>query len=330
MASCCVALTADVKYLFPAFVSAISARQNSSTEKADVIIFCLDLDEVTERLFGSICERENIKLLRLASDVIEGASAMMARLFLTRFVPATYQQFLYMDGDVLVTGSLDPLIDAHVPVGYFLAANDPLCFLLDDDTRQSRDLRAHLHNIGITGVRAKSYFNSGVLRIHRTGWEKTGEGAWECYSRNEAPSRFPDQDAINLAGGEHRLPMSLRWNYPVFLHNARLEKVINPRIHHFMSLPKPWHGSFAPWTSRKCEPYLSVIRRYPQIASFVHSMPIQKKIKYQLQQRAKQAIETFGWGFSARRDRVLAYERRCTSLSASSLNSAGIEPSVQF
>lgn len=316
MASCCIALTTDSTYLFPTLVAAMSARQHASVEKATVVIFCFHADAATERSFKPVCEREGIELQCLPPETIENAPAMMARLFLTRLVPAQYDQFLYMDGDILVTDSLDPLIDAPVPPGFFLAANDPFTFLLEDNTRQSRDLRAHLSSLGLEGFEARSYFNSGVLRIHREGWEEIGAQAWKLYSRNPAASRFPDQDAINLAGRRKRLPMSLRWNFPIFLQNARVEKSIGPRVHHFMSLPKPWHGRFAPWNARFCGDYAQVLRRYPQLAAFSRSMPIHRRLKYVLQQRGKQAIETMEWGFSRRRERVLQYEDACVPLSA--------------
>ncbi|HEY0786662.1 MAG TPA: glycosyltransferase, partial [Acidobacteriaceae bacterium] len=265
----------------------------------------------TEDVFAPVCEVEKIALVRVSSQVIEGATAMMSRLFLTRFVPSRYDQYLYMDGDVLIRGSLDPLLDTPVPAGCFLAANDPFTFLLEDHTWQSRRLHAHLREAGIGPEQARSYFNTGVLRIHRSGWEQTGERAWKHFSKNRVASRFPDQDAMNLAAGGSRLPMSLRWNYPVFLSNARLGGRIAPRIHHFMSAPKPWQGCFAPWTEEACEPYQTALRTYPQMAGFAPLLSLATQAKYALQQDLKQAVETVTWGLSKRRARILAYEQMC-------------------
>jgi lipopolysaccharide biosynthesis glycosyltransferase len=328
MASCCIVFTTDAKYLFPTLVAAIGARKHSPAEKADVCIYCFDAHEAAKRAFAPVCERESIELTFLNSSIIEGANPMMARLFLTRFVPSRCTDVLYLDGDILVTGSLAPLIDAQVPPDHFLAANDPFTFLLDDDTRQSRDLQSYLQHAGFTLDQARSYFNSGVLRMNKNGWEQIGSDAWNYFSRNPSKSRFPDQDAINFTGMDKRLPLSFCWNYPAFFRNARVEDRIAPKIHHFMSMPKPWHGQFAPWKARFGNIYASSLERYPQILPFAISMPRHQRWKYTLQQRAKQISETMTWGLSRRRDRILAYERACIPLSKSSALSPLSQPSI--
>lgn len=311
MSSCCIALTTDQNYLLPTLVSAITARKNCSSDIADVFVFCFGCDAETRRVFEDIFELEGIHLVCSPLDKIEQATAIMARLFLTELAPSRYQQFLYLDGDILVTGSLDPLVNVELPRGYFLAANDPLSFLAEDETRESRHFHAHLRKSGIAVETANSYFNSGVLRFDRAGWEKISERAWNLCTRERIPFRFPDQDAINLAGYENRLRMPLRWNYPIFLQNARVESIIEPRVRHFMSRPKPWQGRFAPWTSLAHAPYLAVVRKYPQLDCLLDPLSTRERIKYSLQQRMKQAVETVGWGYGKRRKRILEYERTC-------------------
>jgi lipopolysaccharide biosynthesis glycosyltransferase len=311
MPSCCICYTTDPMYLFPTFVSAIQARTFSSLEKADVIIFCADLDNETEKVFGPLCARENIGLVSITRDIIEGQTAMLARLFLNRLVPDQYTHYLYLDGDVHIKASLDPLIDAEVPSGHFLAANDPITFLLADNRPQSRNLSEHLSSIGLTRGEALSYFNSGVLRINREGWDEIGFSAFEFSERNGSPSRFPDQDALNVVATKSRLPMSLAWNFPIFMRNSRVEANINPRILHFMSSPKPWNGSFPPWTDAACLPYTSALRTYPTLAPYSLAIPFRKHAVYHLQQRAKKISEHITWGFSERRDRILQYEADC-------------------
>jgi hypothetical protein len=106
--------------------------------------------------------------------------------------------------------------------------------------------------------------------------------------------------------------MSLIWNFPIFLRNSRLTSAIQPRIQHFMSNPKPWQGSFSPWTTAECEPYRRLLQRYPSLLSLRPHMPATLKMLYYLHQQRKHVIETFSWGFSARRSRILRYEATCT------------------
>lgn len=242
---------------------------------------------------------------------------MIARLFLTRFVPAHYTDYLYLDGDIHILDSLDPLLEFEVPDGCFLAANDPMTFLLADNSFLSRKLRGHLRQLGLNASESLQYFNSGVLRIRAKGWEQIGLEAWQQFNRPKHRSRFPDQDALNLAGKGRRLPLSLTWNYPVFMRHSRVETDIKPRIKHFMSSPKPWNGAFSPWTRAECAPYDQAIEQYPALLPFrPQALSFRSRALYQLQQNGKRAIEMVSWGMSKRRDRILQYEAACSSLSS--------------
>ena len=279
-----------------------------------MIIFAFGLDDETLRVFAPVCESEGVTLTAVPMEAIHGATAMMARLFLNSFVPEQYTQYLYLDGDTQILGSLDPLVEAYVPAGHFLAANDVMTFQIEDMAPQSRELNKHLASIGITGADARSYFNSGVLRINRDGWEQIGQEAWERYLNRSGEAKFPDQDALNLVGAEHRLCMSLGWNFPVFLRNSRVEAGIKPRIWHFTSQPKPWQGIFPPWTIESYEPYAEMVERHPGLAPYHRVMPIEERVFYHLHQRRKRVIETVTWGYSARRQRILNYEMACSRM----------------
>jgi hypothetical protein len=80
-----------------------------------------------------------------------------------------------------------------------------------------------------------------------------------------------------------------------------------------MSNPKPWHGAFPPWTEEACQPYHDAMQRYPSLALFNLKMPKHRKVMYQVQQRGKQVTEYLTWGWSERRDRILTYERNCST-----------------
>lgn len=312
--ACCIVFTTDTGYLFPTLVSAAQARRHASPDKADVLIFCVDLDAATQAIVAPICRREGVTLQCLPSHVIEGQTAMLARLFLNRFVPPHYTDYLYLDGDVQIAGSLDPLVEALVPPGHFMAANDPITFLLADRGRFSRELAGHLRSLHLSEAQARHYFNSGVLRIAREGWDEIGSRAWHFFQHSGTSRRFPDQDALNAVAGHRRLPLPLAWNYPVFLSNARVAEQIQPRITHFMSSPKPWHGAFAPWTRTACQPYLDALATYPALRPFYRPMPLRRRWLYVLQQQVKSYQETITWGFSQRRQRILHYEAVCTSV----------------
>ena len=153
-----------------------------------------------------------------------------------------------------------------------------------------------------------SYFNAGVLRISRRGWGELGSLAWDAYSGRPSGWRFLDQDVLNLVGADRRLPMSLRWNFPIFLRNARVERSIQPHIYHFMSAPKPWNLACPPWSEVFCTPYLDAVQMYPELQAYNLAMPLRRRLRYHLQQRYKQARETMSWGYGLPRKRVIDYE----------------------
>ncbi|OYV39271.1 MAG: hypothetical protein B7Z80_07740 [Rhodospirillales bacterium 20-64-7] len=308
MPSCCVCYTTDPGYLLPTLVSARQARRFANPGNADIAIFSIGSDTEAARVFAKTCAAEGILFVPVKQSDVEGAGAMLARLFLDRLAPPDYDQLLYLDGDTQITGSLDPLLDADVPKRHFLAATDPMSFSLDGSNRQDRELMAYFSGIGVPPERQRSYFNSGVLRINRHGWEEIGRESWRLFQTLRPQTRYPDQDALNLAAPERRIPMSLSWNFPIFLRNARVEQMIKPRVIHYMGAPKPWHGSFPPWSAAQYAPYIDLVSQYPDLAPYLQRMSSSRKLKYVLQQRYKRVLETLSWGYGRRRRAILNYE----------------------
>jgi len=309
MPECCICYTTDPGYLFPTFVSAMQARLHAPAGIADVMIFSIGDSAQLENAFMRACNAEGIRFLSVSPDHLEGAGAMLARLFLDRIVPPDYAQLLYIDGDTQITGGLAPLLRTEVPPGQFCAASDPMTFSLRGKGRHDRDLANYFASLGLAPERQHNYFNSGVIRINRTGWDEIGRDSWALFQKLRGCSRYPDQDALNLVAMDRRIPMSLAWNFPIFLRNAKLEHAIAPRIIHYMGSPKPWHGQFPPWGPAEYETYLVAARRYPALTPFITRMPLRRKLKYLLQQRYKQMLERAAWGNGRRHSEILHYER---------------------
>ena len=206
---------------------------------------------------------------------------------------------------------------ARLPGGKFLAANDPMAFAFTGYGATSRRISAHLSSLGFTDAQSHNYFNSGVIRASRSSWARVENAALQLHDEQARGRPFLDQDILNLAAADDRLPMSLKWNFPIFLLNAGVQEVIVPRIYHFMSQPKPWDGVFSPWNRDLLRPYLDTARRYPSMSKYVLTMTRLTSARYQLQQRYKQVVETFGWRLSAKRSAILNHDRNAAKLEAS-------------
>ncbi len=310
MPDCCVCYTTDRNYLFACFVSALQARTHSDPARVDVTIFAFDLDASTEDIFGRACQDAGVGLIHCNSSQIHGAPILLSRLFLAELLPRQYSTFLFLDGDTLITGSLAPLLEFDLSGGRFLAANDPMTFVLPGTDRQSQVISDHFTSIGLTPPQSAQYFNAGVILADRTGWERIGNAAWALLRSRQHEWKFWDQDLLNIAGGAQRLPMSLAWNFPIFMRNARVEAEVAPRITHYMSKPKPWEGAFPPWNRAAFQTYLDAGRRFPDIARYRPVMAPRTRVRYHAQQRYKKFMETFTWGLSIKRTRILDYERQ--------------------
>lgn len=307
---CCIVFTTDHGYLFPTLVGAIQARRYSSADSADVLIFGFGVNSVASETVTEVCEAENITFLPVERGAIDDATPMMARLFLNRFVPESYNQYLYLDGDVQVCGSLDPLLNAHVRPGEFLAVNDPMTFLIKDYGGEDRKADDYISSLGLNQRQNSRYFNSGVLRINRSGWERIGKDAWDLVCKNAVGFRFADQDPLNIVAADCRTAISLKWNFPIFLRNAGVEAFIRPCVYHFMSSPKPWEGVFPPWNANFTKPYSDLLSTYKNLSQLQRKQSLLFGIRYFFQQRYKQMSEKLLWGHGSRQARIMDYEKQ--------------------
>jgi lipopolysaccharide biosynthesis glycosyltransferase len=213
------------------------------------------------------------------------------RVLLPELLPGV-DRVLYLDSDLIVTDSLDPLVQLDMS-GNLVAAVTNLPLNMDWMTRRCAAL-------GIRGV--DDYFNSGVQVMNL---DKLRRGDWMerilDYGRTHAdlhravevdedsprsvfiytvnhPERllFPDQDAINAVLYEHRLKLHPRWNYQLIFDRfeARTDELTdevlaeareNPAIRHFEGPgpSKPWHPDADPqnqalyWAHRSQTPWAS-------------------------------------------------------------------------
>jgi lipopolysaccharide biosynthesis glycosyltransferase len=266
--------------------------------------------------FAAVCAAEGIQFSCINPEVTDHSHVAFSRLFLDSFVPKHYSQLLYIDGDTQINGSLDSLIMADVPPRHFLAATDPIAFQYSQVGQAPQKLRAYLKRLGLSSI--KHYFNSGVLRINRSGWSQIASQAYAfCSATDKRQLHFWDQDGLNAvaATSDVRLPMSLKYNFPIFLRNCRVEQQLKPVIYHFMSNPKPWNGTFPPWNQSATLPYRELCRRYPAMGRYQPPFSPWQRARYMIQQRAKQLDESISWGLSWRRGEVLLYEDRCRNFS---------------
>ena len=306
MPDCCICYIANEGYLFGTLLGALQAKRLVSPELADIAIFSFGEQGRESAAVSAVCSAEGIAFIHVPMAVLEGADFRYARLLLHRFAPARYGQLLYIDGDTQVTSSLDELVRLTPAPGRFAVVRDPLVFDIHQDTKFATRQRKRLKALGIRTTDFERYFNSGVLRINRDGWDDIGARAMAAYRADPKAMVNFDQDALNIVAIDRCDHISVRWNFPAYLLDLGLDLAVSPAIIHFMAQPKPWHGAFPPWGSRWHRPYLDMAIRHPSVACFRPQMRRAAYGRYLVQQVYKRLwgdrrhLRTVvrGWGAS--------------------------------
>ena len=308
MPDACCCYVVDAGYLFPALLSAIQARAAIAVPTADIKIFCVGERNREFDLFEPICRDRGVELVSVPPSAVDHMPIMFGRFFLSRLLDVRYRAVVYIDGDTQISGSLQPLVEAHLAPNRFLAVRDPMSLMIDRDSREWRERRHYFRRIGIGEPGLSRYFNSGVLRFNRNDWDAISCAALQISARHDHGLMFPDQDALNLTFGNDYLTMSYKWNFPSSFLFCGFQNLITPKILHFMSNPRPWNGPFKPWGQAWFEPYLALAKDYPELKAYPKPIGRLKAIKYSLQQTFKGRVETPAWRTPQIRDRFLRSE----------------------
>lgn len=305
-ACCCYAV--DEAYLLPTLLSASQLRRGTPRATADVVVVCFGPATDVTAAAAALCAREGIRFLTVPTSLLDGAPMICARFFLCDVLERDYRDIVYLDGDTQVAGSLEPLLAHAVKPGEILAAPDPMAVMIDSGKAPWPARRAYFERLGVPLHRQGAYFNSGVLRFRREDWHDLSRECLKLCAERGAAFEFRDQDALNIVAGGHQRPMSFRWNFPPFFMNFGADVAIAPRVYHFMSNPRPWHGAFAPWGRAWHDPYRAFLVENPALARSMRRIGPLRTMKYAAQQRFKRHMEARQWGAPAIRRRIADME----------------------
>lgn len=280
----CVVYVSDVEYSFPTFLSAIQARKFASS-KTDVCVLMSEKIDNFEDL-KALLQQKGVLLIdatdalkeclgHLSGDHFQGRISVstMAKLVLGEVLPEHYSQIIYFDGDTQIVSSLYALESAYVPPRRFFAARDYMSI-----------------NKLLQGGTDSHYFNAGVLKFHREGW--IGQEALALFATNpDACEGKHDQGALNYVCGQSLTLISNRWNFPKqFLHLVDMSSLA---LVHYMAHPKPWHGTFFPWSDKESRVYVELRKSHPLFASLYRGISLDRKAVYKYRSFKEQLGHTF-------------------------------------
>lgn len=291
----CFAYICNAAYLVPALVSAGQARRNVAPDLADIFVFDIGEPSKAGDLSKIAAEKIGVNYRRFDASVMDGHALAYGRMMLDRMLPDEFRDFVYVDSDTQVWGRLDELAAAPVPEGRILASRDPSTIMIEAGGPLGEAAAKHIESLSLKeGVRL-DYINSGMMKVGRKHW---GEVAKECLRHKSGTERaflHHDQDVINIVAEGMFDTVSFKWNFPGFLLQSGLAEKVGPRLVHFMSNPRPWHGGFYPWGARGMQPYEDFSRQFPDMRPYWPRLTMQKYAKYVLLQRLKQSTELPYW-----------------------------------
>ncbi|GHV46460.1 LPS 1,2-glucosyltransferase [Spirochaetia bacterium] len=170
--------------------------------------------------------------------------ATYIRIFIPHILPKSIQKVLYLDCDMIVIDTLEPLWNTNIEQYSAAAAMD----FAYNDIRQFNRL-GYTPNDG--------YYNAGMLLINLDYWRNNtiSEKLLEFARTNPEKCLYADQDMLNkvLAGTWKKIPSQYNCMTPHFyiavdkwfIQTKYWDEVFyareNPVIIHFSALLKPWH-----------------------------------------------------------------------------------------
>lgn len=163
------------------------------------------------------------------------ASAAYYRIFFARHLQrlGTHARAVYLDSDVIVRGTLQPLFDFDLQGEPLGARNET------DRPEVRRAIAAHQlpHN---------RYFNSGVL-VFDLKHERLApclDAAISAILDDGVTLLFHDQCALNVGFRSGSAEIGMAWNYPVGEGGSIAAAPEDARVLHFLDRPKPWSAAY--------------------------------------------------------------------------------------
>lgn len=211
-----------------------------------------DLLEATEQYLGAYRDAGISVRAVPAQRILEGTEKLDAgyglftsghtlsesayyRIFFARHLQAAgdYDRAVYVDSDVLVRGSLEPLFEADL-------GGAPLSARIEGMRPEVR--RA----IRANAIKDDAYFNSGVLLFDLQSETVTAglDRTIHAIADEETTLLFQDQCALNIGFNGRFRPMDRRWNQPVNEDTSLDEIPPEAVILHFLDRPKPWNADY--------------------------------------------------------------------------------------
>ena len=231
----------DKKFLIHFAVTITSLLENNKDLNVTVYIVH-DMDDISEIQFISnfLNNKYIVTIIPVFVDnsifntfqVVHYISkATYFRFLFADILPENISSGLYLDCDIVVTGSLKEIIESD-----FLDINKGECSLLAISDKGEKAEMVRLKNT--LSIETDMYFNAGVMYINLKKWreEKVGNKLIKIADKYKDLLVWSDQDVLNIYF--RNTCGKLKDTYNMFT-NQILKTI--PVVIHFSGSSKPWH-----------------------------------------------------------------------------------------
>ncbi|MEX9215646.1 glycosyltransferase [Providencia rettgeri] len=243
-----IAYGADKNFLFGTGVSIVSVLLQNKDIKFHFHVFTDFLSDKDIDLFREISEsyNTNLTLYTLNTNSLKElptnnawSHAMYFRLIIADYLYKKCDKVLYLDSDIVCTGSIHPLLTLDL-------SSTPVAAVLDFNEEYSIKMANRFKTEGIK----KGYFNSGVMLINPNEWcyRQLTKKTISVFTDEKLQSviKYYDQDAINIAVDGDLLKLDNIFNCTINLNdrykNKKTKDFSNAVFLHFIDSTKPWHN----------------------------------------------------------------------------------------
>jgi lipopolysaccharide biosynthesis glycosyltransferase len=275
-------------------VSMCSLFENNKGSSFDVYIVNADFDERSWGALDVIAKRYGHKLIdvKILDHDLEGLATpfhLSKETYYRLFIPQKLQvpKVLYLDSDIVVTGSICELYDSNVDDCYLGAVRVP-GFDRHKDLEMSEDAK---------------YFNAGVMLINVASWRRDHikERVIDFVQRKPWAVHFADQCGLNSVINGRWKELHPRFNVQgcffeadidacaaSFPEGELMDAVQRPVIVHYS-------GSGKPWQFRYKHPYRGLYWQYLRKTPFNHmfskDLTVFRVIKWFFPKAVKRAVK---------------------------------------
>lgn len=204
-------------------------ENNKGLKELNIYVLTTDMSKEHQQMLNDMCVMYKRKMVVVeALEILEQAQKELnllrfkgglntyARAMANKFMPADVKRALFVDSDLMVTGSLTDLETLEM-ADNIVAGVYEISVMIADLCYEDIDLLNQCPH----------YINYGVAYINLENWRKFDGDAMirKCVANAQQPFRIAEQSILNLVFKDHTMTLPVKYNFSTVLHGIPHETI---------------------------------------------------------------------------------------------------------